>query len=459
MYDTLFYTDTATKKVTSKILSEWKYSDDTTFVMTLKAGIKFANGDTATADDLLFSVTNHFERVTANTTLMGPIDVKNCTSDGKLTVTIKYTQPYGPGLTCNVLYLYDKAWAQKAGWKAQDWYSNPNGSGPYKVAEYANDDHITLTLRPDYWNAANEKYSVEKWIIKYYPDAATMDIALERGDISFCGVSNTADYTRYSTGSGVKNISVYKSLMGDVGLFEMGYLSNKIFYDKNVREALAYGVDWAAVGKMGSGDLYQQPSSIICADSLYHKDVGFYKYDLEKAKKVLKDAGFKDGDVKIHIYTMQNDSYKNMVEGFQYYCSQMGIKVDIEFGDVTSALAKWQQVGGTDGGFMNNNTGSIAREPYVTLMSMTGKLFPWTYVDEQTFNKTATDAVATVDTAKRKTLYEQLQQYAYDNFLVFPISEAVSVTGYRNDVFTEAQMKTWVYNSGYVSLQGLSRTK
>ena len=51
--------------------------------------------------------------------------------------------------------------------------------------------------------------------------------------------------------------------MGDVNYFMMGFLCTKVFDDVNVRKALAYGVDWAAVGQAGGGELFKQATSTI----------------------------------------------------------------------------------------------------------------------------------------------------------------------------------------------------
>jgi ABC-type transport system substrate-binding protein len=455
VYDQLFYIDAATKEPYSKILSDWKYTDDLTFVMTLKPGITFTNGDKATADDLLYAITNHSERGSVFASWLGSLDLANCTSDGKYSVTLKWTDPWGPGIYGTTLYLYDKAWCEKTGWDSQDWYSSPNGSGPYKCTEYVTDDHLTLELKDDYWNAANEKFDVQKWIMTYYPDPSTMYMALEKGDIAACAVSNNSDYQRWVTEQ-TKNVGMKVALSGDVYTFYVGPTCNPVFKDKAVREALAYGVDWAAIGDMMMGDLYTPATSILVDDSPYYKNVGAYSFDPDRAKQILADAGYKAGDIKIHDYEMSSPASKNLAEAFQFYCQELGIEVTIEFGDVTSALTQWMTPGGSDVGWFANIFGIPDREPHKSLGNFYIPGFTWQLSDDQKVIDMCTQALKTMDKTERIKQYQEIQQYVYDNVLIFPVYASTSVVGYRSDVFTQDAIDKYIYSSSNFDLHGLS---
>ncbi len=456
VYDLLFLIDPDTKEPHSNILDSWGYTDDLTFVMTLKPGITFTNGDVATADDLLFSILNHVERQDIFVDWFGSMDFENCTSDGEYTVTLKFAEPYGPGLYGTTLYLYDKAWCEQVGWDSQDWYSNPNGTGPYKVTEYVTDDHLTMTLKDNYWNAANETFDVEEWVVKYYPDASTMYLALEKGDISLCAVSNYSDYQRWLD-DGSDAVGMKVCLTGDNLLFMVGPHNNPVFDDIAVREAIAYGVDWASIGEMALGELYIQATSILVHDSPYYLDVGAYEYDPDRARQVLADAGYQDGDIVIHDYEMSAPLNKNLAEAFQYYCSEMGITVDIEFGDVTSALMAWVSDGGSDIGWSSNIFGILDREPHKSINHFYIRGFTWGLGTDQTAIDLAFAALNTIDQAERTALYHELQQYVHDNYLIFPVYASTAVVGYDMNIFTQAEIDSNVFSSNNFDLHELGK--
>lgn len=454
VYDSLFLIkQDGSAEPYSYILDSWEWKDDVTFTMTLKDGITFTNGDVATGEDLLFSVLQHMERQDISASSLGPLNPSKCSFEGN-TVTLVFDEPWGPGVVSRNLYLFDKSWCVEKGWDSQDWYNNPNGSGPYKVTEFVTDDHITIELKDNYWNAANENFTVKKWIIKYFADQSTMFMALEKGEIQLCGVGST-DYDRLIA-DGNDEIGIkYCSGGGNMNCF-VATAFNKDLQDINVRKALAYGVDWAAIGEVTYGARYRQPTSILVPGSPYYENVGAYEFDPEVAKAALAEGGYAAGDIKLHIYSMPSESYKNMCEAFQYYVSELGIECDIEFGDTTSALMTWMQDGTCDVGFYNNINGIPNCEPHESINCFYVKGFTWCLCYDQSIIDLCTKASHSVDPAVRDEAYAELQQRCHDEYLVFPVSEDGTLIGYRADTFTAEEIQAYTYSSSYTLLHPLS---
>lgn len=457
VYDTLFRIDPKTKEPYSRILESWEYTDELTFVMKLKPGVTFTNGNVADADDLLFAIMNHVERQDLLfSTIIETMDIPNCTSDGEYTVTLKFNQPYGPGIFGSAYYLYDMDYCHEVGWDSPDWNNNPNGTGPYIVTDYATDDHITLQLKDNYWNSANEQFDVQKWTIKYFPDIATMYMALEKGEVALCPIYNFADYSRWLDNPG-ENIGMNPCNMGATMLFMMGPNNDPALADIRVREALAIGVDWAAIGQMIMGDLYVPATSTLVSDSPFYKNVGAYEYNPERAKQILADAGYKEGDIHLYIYDMAVDLRKNLDEAFQAYAKDLGITVEIEFGDIASCMPRWTAPApdGCDFGWMNIISGNIIREPHASYSSMYTPFFTWGMQQDPVFLEMATKALNTIGDA-RIPLYHDVQQYIYDNYLAIPLYEDFTVVAYRTDIFTPEVIADNSYTSMFVALRGLS---
>ena len=454
VYDSLFLIDPKTKLPYSEILEDWFYEDDLTFVMVLKPGIYFSNGAEAKSEDLLFSVTNHFERRSSFMRWIGDLDVESCYTRGEYTAVLKWNEPFGPGIWCNLIYLYNEAWAREVGWDSEDWFSNPNGSGPFRVAEYVTDEYIRLVLKDDYWKT-DVTYAVEEWIIRRYPDQGTMVMALEVGDIAFSEVPVT-DFSRLSsTGAGL-GVGVRPISAGSNQNFHVSAFENPIFWEESVRAALAYGVDWAAIGEMYMGDLYRPTSSSIISDSLFYLNVGAYEYDPVKARQILADAGYSDGDIQFSLFTMNRGDYRALSEGLQYYCQEMGIVVDLEFGDMSAALARWTQEGNSDVGFMTYGAGSANSDPHHGLAHFYVRGNTWVYGFDDEVRELGLKAMQTVDFDTRLQLYHEFQQLVKDRYLIFPIYENTVVVGYRTEVFTEQEMNDYVIHPRYMRIHYLS---
>jgi peptide/nickel transport system substrate-binding protein len=447
IFDSVWRVDPKTKQIFSDILESWTWTDDTTLVLKMKQNIMFNNGDNATADDLIFSYTNHKERGSNFTNLM-PVLWDQCVATDKYTATFKFSKPY-PDFPNTVIFLIDKAWSQKVGWDSQEWYNNPVGSGPYKVTEYVTDDHFTLQARDDYWNKDAGPIAVKQWIVKYYPDPSTMYMDLETGTIQLCDV-DSQDYSRYLKQGG----DGYKcSLLpaGVVTYFSFGYLDNQIWKDQKLREAIAACADWNEVGKIIYGDQYVPASSMAPKDSPQYFSPGTIKYDPDKAKQLLAEAGYgQDNPLKLTTFMMDTPQFKNFCESFQSYASKVGIQIDIQYGDVSSALAKWLDPSYViDFGFLFNNLGSPTFSLYDGLNGTDMKPgVTFAYVDDPDYQRLMADLVVNKDQDQVMKDAKELQQLIFDKTLIIPISELQTALGYRTGTLSEQQIKDFCLAAG-----------
>ena len=454
VYNVLWYNDPVTGKVVSDVLEDISMEDATTWVLKLKPGVYFSNGDEATADDVIFSFMQYEMRNSPKLANYGLID-DQCVARDRYTAVFKTKLPF-PSFTDNTISLYDKAWAESVGFDSQEW-EHPVGSGPYYCYEYVMDDHITLRLRDDYWDKANSDYHVDEWIIKYYPDESTMFMDLELGNIVWCDVGIT-DYSRYVAqgGNGYECLPI---LNGVPNYFSFGFACTDIWNDIAVRKAVAYGVDWNALGVAQREDLSMPLTSTVSSKSKFHIDVGTYEFNPDLAKQTLADAGYKPGDINVHLYIMDQPLYKPLAEGFQYYCSQIGINVTIDYGDTTSAQQKWTGDDPPDGGFFEFVAGSLSGDPlwiYGLMVADTG--YKWLWVKDPAFKQQLIDAVYCADPDQQMQRYHDIQQKIYDEYLVMPINESVSAYGYRTDVFTKDQMQQCTITNAYLWLSKLSKS-
>jgi ABC-type transport system substrate-binding protein len=126
---------------------------------------------------------------------------------------------------------------------------------------------------------------------------------------------STTDYDRLVAEGASKGIIVKNTQNGDLTYITFGYLSNPVFYDVNVRKAIAYGVDWNALGQMAYGQLHKAPSGMLASSSPYFIETGEYEYNFDDAKQILTDAGYKDGDIVLNWLAFDNSMYKNLTQG------------------------------------------------------------------------------------------------------------------------------------------------
>jgi ABC-type transport system substrate-binding protein len=428
--------------------------DDTTLIMKLKDGIYFSNGDKATSEDLLFAYSNHVERG-SNYMDNLLINFDECECIDEFTLKMKFEKFYTAFYDNTMVYLLDKSWSEEVGWDSMDWYA-PVGSGPYACTEYTQEDHMTFVARDDYWNAENDPIVVKQWTLKYYSDPKTMTLALENGDIAMCAVPDS-DYTSYVQNNGAENdtgfvMKPFKA--GVVSRLMFSFIDTDVFYDKNVRAAFAYGIKWDELGEIVSGELYTPALSYVSADSPEFVDVGRYEYDLDKAIALLKEDGYDESNpLVLSTYQMDTPWYKDICEAFQFYASQMGVTVNLEFGDISAALTEWFKDTGTDFGFLYNNLGSQGQQLCMSMDSASNPTaVSFAYIDDPKFLELYTEATYAPDKETSIEKSKECQQYMHDEYLSIPIAEFVFVIGYNQNVLTEEMIPYGCMNAEFYNL-------
>lgn len=447
VFDSIFRIDPFTKERKSDVLEEWYWEDDNHFVMKLIDGVYFADGTKATSEDLLYSYQHHEER--GSSYLSGTyIELDKCEIVDELTVRM-YVSQKSVGIM-STFHLYSKAWSEAHPWDSEDWYY-PMASGAYEVTEYVVDDYMVLTLRDDYWKHSYDEYYVKEYYYKYYPDASTLYMELELGNIDLCAIQST-DYTRYkSEDNSDKNYNVLLDPTGGTYYMNFGFKDNEIWYNKDLRLALAHGIDWESVGILVCGDLYTGNNGFAPLTSPSYYDAGTREYNPELAKEYLAKAGYEPGELKLKCCMMDTAAYKNFGQAITYYLTEMGIEIEIQYADVSASIANWLEVGNNDINLMFAAGGAAEENVRGSLNQV--HLWPgvsWAYVDDAHFQELYAkllDPSATQD--ELYAVEKEIQQYIYDECLICPFAEYNGAFGYNSDMFPPELIQAITFSNRY----------
>jgi peptide/nickel transport system substrate-binding protein len=163
------------------------------------------------------------------------------------------------------------------------------GLGPYRVTSFKRDEEIVLDVNPSFWG---KEPSVKKIIIRYYADATTMRLALEKGEIDLAYKTlNPSDIADLSKST---KLTTYK-LPGPYIRYLCFETSESIFKDKKLRQAIAALINRPdLVQKVFLGQnspLY----SMVPNGMIYHTDdykTVFGDGNVAAAEKILKGLGY-----------------------------------------------------------------------------------------------------------------------------------------------------------------------
>ncbi|CAG7653740.1 peptide-binding protein [Paenibacillus allorhizosphaerae] len=175
-----------------------------------------------------------------------------------------------------------------------DFAKKPVGSGAYKLEEWKQGQYLRFVRNENYYKG---KPAIEKVTAKIIPDGNAQMAQLQTGEINVVGVpvDNLAAMDQYAKTSG--KIKLQKGIGTGQYQFVAWNLTNPLFQDKKVRQALTTAIDRQGIVDSiveGQGKLVN--SQTAPSYWTFTDNVPKFPYDPEKAKKMLAEAGWKDSD-------------------------------------------------------------------------------------------------------------------------------------------------------------------
>lgn len=292
--------------------------DGTTYTFTLREGVKFHNGQTVTAQDVVYSI-NRCAAVPEGQEkpLVAAFSaVKSVEALDEKTVAVTIAQRDLEFIS------YMTAAIIPADYENQD--TAPVGTGPFRFVSRTPQQDFVMERFEDYWGAPAW---LDKVTYKICENADALVMNLNGGSIDLCAHLTSAQASQLN-----QNFQV---LEGTMNLVQAIYLNNqaKPFDNQLVRQALCYAIDRQGIMDMvADGHGTAVGSSIYPAFTKYFLPelVDKYPHDVAKAKELLAQAGYPDGfDMTISVpnnYQPHMDTAEVVAEQLR----EAGINVTIQ---------------------------------------------------------------------------------------------------------------------------------
>lgn len=323
--------------------------DGLTYTFTLRDGLKWSDGKALTAKDFIYSWNRAIAPETAADYAYmfeaikgyseGTLDV-TAPDDKTLVVALNAVTPYFLELTAFPAFCpvrEDIVAANPEGWATK--VETYIGNGPFKVSEWVPGSHITMTRNENYWNSKALGPTSIKFLLME-DDVAILN-AYKNGDIIFADTIPNDEI-----GAWENSPEYYKQ--GQLGTYYISFNTAKAPLDnKLVREALSLAIDrdyiCVNIGKAG-----QVPAGAFVALGLSDsdpakefRDVGGDYYDasaagfaanLEKAKELLAEAGYPNGEGLPTIEYLYNEGtgHQQIGEALQAMWAELGVNVELK---------------------------------------------------------------------------------------------------------------------------------
>jgi len=233
-----------------------------------------------------------------------------------------------------------------------DYSRKPIGWGAFVLTEWVAGDHITVEKNPNYFRAKEGLPKVDKIIFKFIPDTNQLLAQLLAGEVDIATQDGMAtDQTPFLLQAEKQGIikpifqtgTTWEHVDFNVQPFDDRYA---FFADMRVRQAIAYGTDrQSMVDKVLYGRVPIQHSYLPEEHPMFPPEgkITKYTYDPEKAKALLKEAGWTDTDndgyvdkggqiFEVSLMTTAGNAMRQQISQiFQQNMKTIGIKVNLEY--------------------------------------------------------------------------------------------------------------------------------
>ena len=420
VYDSLVWTDESLTP-RPELAESWESTPDATvWTFRLRKGVKFHHGRELDADDVVFSFTRILDPATASParSVFSMVDRVDKVSPLVVRFTLKSPFAEFPQLVGGSFQ------AKIAPRDVADLNKNPTGSGPFKLTEFVAGDHVTLVRNDAYWRDG-EPY-LDQVRIVYLPEEAAHVAGMMSGDLDMTWWPSAEVLPIYQSN---KDITV--SIAQSYGYQPIVMRVDTPPFDKpEVRRAFRLLCNRESLKKTSVGNLNVPVSNDhpIPPFSPYYIEQKPMAQDIDTAKKLLADAGYKDGlDVEMMAWTGRAGLVQEAL-GFQDMAKRANVRIRVNTVPADIFLSKyWLK----HNFFVTNWNGRTTLYEMLALAYQSNA----TWNESQWKSKRMDDLIELVrreqDESKRKAVFAEIQKMFIDDSPVIVAFHRPSVMAYR----------------------------
>lgn len=409
----------------------WEALDDTTYRYKLREGVTFHSGNPFNAEAVKGSIERFLEPgvPARDYNLLNMIDTVEVEDPYTVIFHLKRPFPAFPYHTGEFLSLIvDAKHANEIG--AAEYTLRPSGTGPFMLEKWEKNNQITLVRNPNYWQEGTPY--LDRVVYKVIPDESTRIVALEAGEVDIVlGVAPTeVERLRQNP-----DIHIVERTTSRTVYLGFAY-DEEPFNDIRFRQALAQAVNVDSIvefvqeGTVEKATTYY-PSFIFGSAEGQIKTT--YGYDAEKAKTLLEEAGWVDGDgdgirekdgkrleLTMTFPSAVLPAMRQTAEVIQQDLRDVGIDLKLDEREWAAFVGEWFEkkvqmymmgvsatTGSLDVSFPNQWT--------------TGGVWNASRYSNPEVDELFAEASKTLDDEKRRSMYQDLQQILAEDVAAVPL--------------------------------------
>jgi len=340
IYEGLVRYDEESGQIKPLLARKWKYSSDNkTLTLVLDTNIRFSSGKKLSATDvkasweanfaqgqdwsnlanLFLPVCGGFERIEGKTKDISGIQVVN---NHTIRINLKQANTaFVHTLTNPVFWVYDTATVP--GNQPQP------GTGPFILKENEENKHFIFVRNNHYHGEKPRLYALE---VRMYEDAVRAIADYRQGKLDYLDQVPQDQIKAIRNDPALKKRFIYKPLLYT---YSLGFNISKGPYDNNycLRRALNYAIDRKSIADNLLGGAYRPLKGLLPAGIPgYDSHIRGYSFDREKARQLLEDAGYPEGQglAPLIIAYDNNPGNQAVMEAIATQLEQIGVRVQLQ---------------------------------------------------------------------------------------------------------------------------------
>lgn len=326
----------------------WEVSENgTVIIFHLPEGAKFSNGDPLTAEAVKESI-ERYKSISPYAEDFADVQEMVVLDTYTLKLILSKPAPYlWAVLVTNYGAPVNAKVAREVG---NDAFNRlPVGSGPYKVSEWVRGSHVVLVRNDNYRtnmpfvsNKGPNPY-VDEVIVRFIPEDLTRIAELEAGRVDIVRGVPLDEVKRLRENP---NIKLYETLSPGIHYIMVNVLKEPL-NDVRVRQAIMIALNRSEIAAVLDNNVVPWYSFLSPSQICYNKSVeslgeSLYSHNLNKAKELLKEAGWVDtnGDgivdkngvpLKLTLLSPTDDpALKKAAPLIQAQLAKIGISIEIK---------------------------------------------------------------------------------------------------------------------------------
>jgi peptide/nickel transport system substrate-binding protein len=412
LHDALFKPMPEGRMTPSLAESYTESPDKLVYEFKLRPGIKFHNGEPVTAEDVQFT----FERYKGAAAKILKEKVKAVEVVDAQRVRFQLHAPWPDFLMFYATPASGAAWIVPKKYLEQvgdDGYKeHPIGAGPYKFVSHKAGLELVLEAFEDYWRKVPH---IKRITMRVVPDESTRLAQLKNGEVDIAYLMVGAIGEEVKRDPRLRLIPSGGQSVQWICLHDQADPKSP-WHDARVRLAANYAIDKKAISDVESYGAAPVMGSIVPKEFEFALPVEPYGYNPERAKQLLKEAGYPNGFDAGEITTTVQ--YSSPTEAAVNYLGAVGIRARIRTMERAAWLTAWKEkkIRGMGfcgaGGFGN----AVTRIENYFISSGT-----YAYVDHPDIDQLFRKQDVETDVAKREAMLMEIQRLAYDRALFVPL--------------------------------------